>query len=651
MAHFPPEWVAHFNRIFQIDFNLLNILKNFFEDINNQYTVDEPWALIDLISSKKLGKVKEQNEFNRETKKQNQLDTVETENLSLLAEHVEKQLKENAGEQYEKALEETKAQLGQWWEDQLPPNITSDEYLTLYTASTNKSVFENALDQETWEKLDGITLLPVLMVGKSFSTASININELNSPVVIDSIKWDVSTSHRSDLDASIGNVESYKLSFGENALLDWFSNIVIDDGEYPVIDTIKAEEITKAIGLKDAQAEAFIQGLFAFQLQDRLSETELAENQSSIVQATDLVVSLLHQQSTKNTIDTAIQSYTDMVTAAMGNLGDDFQTDISNISYTKDNGLSVPISIQGVPLPSPVNFDTQISWPALSVSNDPAINTPAIYDANASYVSNTVSIQDFIKVSTTIDKKQMIKQLKDNPNANPIAAFSQLEKTQLSKSHSQLNSNPDQLKLQLSRQLGKLKLTANSIKFGGYSPESTNQANENSTNHILQHLDQQRLDPELQPDQFAVVKAISQTQEYLSSSEMDQLGDTLERFSAVLSSNRTRDNNIKDVLIQNINSATSDKPMFESLQPFVRDSVSTIAKVIDVDALEDYVRFLESPTSKEMNYMDYLHQEGKVSPSSSVYKNFITHYNSIADQQEQDGADPFLDKALEELDA
>ena len=283
------------------------------------------------------------------------------------------------------------------------------------------------------------------------------------------------------------------------------------------------------------------------------------------------------------------------------------------------------------------------------MSNDPAINTPAIYDANASYVSNTVSIQDFIKASTVIDKKQMLKQLKNNPDTNPIAAFSQLEKTQLSKSYSQLNQNPDQLKLQLSRQLGKLKLTANAIKFGGFSPESTNQDNDNTTDHILQHLDQQRLDPELQPDQFAIVKAISQTQDYISSPEMDQLGDTLERFSAVLSNNRTRDNSIKDVLIQNINSTTSDRPMFKSLQPFVRDSVSTMAKVIDVEALEDYVLFLESPESKEMNYMDHLHQQGKVSPSSSVYKNFITHYNSIADQQEQDGADPYLEKALEDV--
>ena len=136
---------------------------------------------------------------------------------------------------------------------------------------------------------------------------------------------------------------------------------MIDDGEEPVIDTIKAEEITKAIGLKDVQAEAFIQGLFSYQLQDRLPDTELTENQNSILQATDLVASLLHQQSIENMMDTAIQSYTDMVTAAMGNLGDDFQTDISNITYSKNNGLSVPLSIQGVPLPSPIHFDTQIS--------------------------------------------------------------------------------------------------------------------------------------------------------------------------------------------------------------------------------------------------------------------------------------------------
>lgn len=106
-----------------------------------------------------------------------------------------------------------------------------------------------------------------------------------------------------------------------------------------------------------------------------------------------------------------------------------------------------------------------------------------------------------------------------------------------------------------------------------------------------------------------MVKSISQTQEYLSSSEMDQLGDTLQRFSNILNSNRSRNNSIKDVLIQNItNSSSEEKPIFKALQPFMRDSMSTMAKVIDVDVLEDYVNFLETPASKEMNYIDSLHE-------------------------------------------
>ena len=73
------------------------------EAINDEIFIQESYSNIDLENSLQ----------NKKEAQINKLDTVETENLSLLATRVEEQLKENTGEQYQKALEETKSQLGQ----------------------------------------------------------------------------------------------------------------------------------------------------------------------------------------------------------------------------------------------------------------------------------------------------------------------------------------------------------------------------------------------------------------------------------------------------------------------------------------------------------------------------------------------------------
>ena len=652
----PNQWKLRLQYILEtqvIDDNLIWTLQTIFWNSINQYEFDDIGEILDSINKQNTKNIKETQEkqllheaqkFNAIEEQQVSIrEQIESENIQLLSQRIDEQLSAKKGDEYASAIEQTKQELPAWWEEQLPVWFTPKNFLVLYTVQQHKAQFEDVLDTETRNQLEAIKL-PYIGYEKTKKKQTLNIWELNSKYIVTSISSEIP---QKEVENTVGTIDSYSLSLG-NEILSGFSNIVLQDWTSASIDTSKANEITKAIGLRGKEAEQFIKGLFLHQIKDTLPKEQIEKHQTLINQSVQVVISQLHQQSIKNTLESSVSSYTNVLTEAMGKLGDDFQTNSTDIKYIDWVGLSVPISIQGVQLPDPIIFDKTISWPSLTIGTDNTSTSPAQYHANHPYSTNALSVQDFI-TKASVNPKNIIQELRDNPNSNPITMFWELEQQQIQKNHASLNKNQDTLSLQLGRQLWKLKLSTNALKFGNFNPNTTSESTGNTTSNILQNLDENIIDVHSNPDSYAVLKTITTTSSYLSSSEMDKLWDTLQRFTTQLASNHNQNNKIQDVLVQNIYNSNNEQPLYTTLTPFMKNTVDN-KKIIDIDALETYVDYLESPTSKTMHFMDYLHEQKLNAPTPEVHKNFITNYNKVFDIIEKQDVEPYLDEALKNID-